>query len=474
MRYLLLFISCLLFGGEWCEVKAVPDGENVVLQFTLAGDTHIYSDTLETPGAVVEDVPPAVLLDDGRTGWSSSFTRKVHLGPSVSLKIRYEGCSQGVCYLPVTLDLSSASDETSSQETTNASLYVEEQGGDEMYELDRRVGYMNAREFVAWLSEEPQTAADMLSSLFAQYGIWLVLLALLPLGALLNLTPCILPMMPLTLAIIGAGGKQPHPVRNGLLYGCGMAIAYGALGVVAVLTGSQFASFTATAWFNGATALIFILLGLAMFDVFSIDFTRWRKTKAITGNIGILLAGALTALLAGACVAPVLVWTLLLAIQLHADGQAIALFLPLALGIGLGLPWPIVAAGISRLPRPGGWMVRIRQAFGVLIIITALWYGWTAVKLALPATGNTSADGWLTDYDAAIAVAQEKNKPILLEFTTASCKSCVLMEKTTFADEQVQSLLQEYIPVKIRADLNPTLAKQFHITGAPTFIRINN
>jgi len=87
------------------------------------------------------------------------------------------------------------------------------------------------------------------------------------------------------------------------------------------------------------------------------------------------------ALLAGACVAPVVIQVVLFASNLYATGTTIALALPFFLGIGMALPWPIAGAGLASLPKPGPWMVRVKQGFGVLILGTAVYYGYLAYEL---------------------------------------------------------------------------------------------
>ena len=173
-------------------------------------------------------------------------------------------------------------------------------------------------------------------------------------GLALNLTPCVLPMIPINLAIIGAGAQAGSRRRGfllGLAYGGAMAFVYGVLGLIVVLTASTFGTINASPWFNLGIAVLFVVLALAMFDVFEIDFSRF------SGNIGsgagrgtFLLAftmGAVAALLAGACVAPVVIQVVLFSSNLYATGTSVALALPFFLGVGMAMPWPIAGAGLA-------------------------------------------------------------------------------------------------------------------------------
>ena len=111
--------------------------------------------------------------------------------------------------------------------------------------------------------------------------------------------------------------------------------------------------------------------------------------------------GAVSALLAGACVAPVVIQVVLFSSSLYVNGTHLALALPFFLGVGMALPWPIVGAGLSRLPKPGPWMVRVKHGFGVLILGTAMYYGYLAYTLF--------ADRWV-DASAVTSSVQEKLK----------------------------------------------------------------
>jgi thioredoxin:protein disulfide reductase len=155
-----------------------------------------------------------------------------------------------------------------------------------------------------------------------------------------------------------------------------MAVVYGALGLLVVLTAGTFGTINASPWFNAGIAALFIILGLAMFDVLEIDFSRFSSGFHDRDRGSFALAftmGAVAALLAGACVAPVVIQVVLFSSSMYASGTRLALALPFFLGVGMALPWPIAGAGLSRLPKPGPWMVRVKQAFGVLILGTAVY-----------------------------------------------------------------------------------------------------
>ena len=129
-------------------------------------------------------------------------------------------------------------------------------------------GFIGAPQFIQFLKGEKR---ELFLS-FAGKSFWLILLLTFLGGIALNLTPCVLPMIPINLAIIGArDGSRWHCMFRGLVYGAGIALAYGILGIVVVVTGSSFGVIDSAWWFNALVALLFIGLGLSMFDVFILD-----------------------------------------------------------------------------------------------------------------------------------------------------------------------------------------------------------
>src|SRR5690606_4713227 len=128
-----------------------------------------------------------------------------------------------------------------------------------------------------------------------------------------------------------------------------------------------------------------IVLALAMFDLILIDFSKFQSKLGIKKEKGsfifAFIMGTINALLAGACVAPAVIAVLLYAPDAYADGSAVRLRLPFLLGVGMALPWPFAGAGLSLLPKPGMWMVRVKQAFGVFILGFALYYAYLGYTL---------------------------------------------------------------------------------------------
>jgi len=356
-------------------------------------------------------------------------------------------------------------------------------------------GYMGEGEFLRFLgnARAGTTSSDGFAMGTGFWGVLLTMGLIVLGGAALNLTPCILPMIPINLAIIGAGAQAGSKRRGfalGATYAAGMAFAYGLLGLVVVLTGSKFGTLNSSPWFNLGIASVFLFLALAMFDVVNVDLSRFQRGGGDrTSKSKFVVAytmGTVAALLAGACVAPVVISVLLQATSLYAKGITIGLLLPFLLGLGMGLPWPFAGAGLSFLPKPGRWMVRVKYGFGVLIILFAMYYGHLASGLfrsgaTLLAQARTmdsqieNLDSSLAELNKAVAAAKVDGRPVLVDFYASWCKNCSAMEHTTFASEQVKLQLTDFHVVRFQAERpNESPAKDvldhFKVLGLPSFV----
>jgi thioredoxin:protein disulfide reductase len=347
----------------------------------------------------------------------------------------------------------------------------------------RTVGYVPAAEFITFIQNAEDGVAQ--AGLFDGRGLLAILAIVFVGGLALNLTPCVLPMIPLNLAIIGAGSQASSRGRGFLLggtYGAAMALVYGLLGVVVVLTAGSFGTINASPWFNVAMAAVFGVLGLAVFDVFHIDFSRWSSGIRLARQRGSLLLafgmGGVVALLAGACVAPVVLQVILFSSKLYAEGTTSALALPFLLGVGMAAPWPFAGAGLAALPKPGAWMVRVKQAFGLLIFVMAGYYaylGYGLLRSDAMAPPGPQQGGWYASLDEGMAAAKREGKPVLVDMWATWCKNCTVMDETTFKDENVQAAMAPYVLVKFQAEdpeAEParTLMQRFDTVGLPTYV----
>ena len=351
-------------------------------------------------------------------------------------------------------------------------------------------GYQGACDFLRFIHDAERGVGQ--KGWFEGRGPLAILLLILLGGLALNLTPCVLPMIPINLAIIGAGAQAGSRRRGFLLgsaYGAAMALVYGLLGLVVILTARTFGTINSSPWFNAGIAALFVVLGLAMFDVVNIDFSRFSsgmRGPTRRGSFPVAFGmGAVAALLAGACVAPVVIQVVLFSSSLYAGGTRVALALPFVLGIGMALPWPIAGAGLSALPKPGAWMVRVKQVFGVLILGMAVYYGYLGyslfANLRVDAGAVSSsveeklAEGWTSSLAAGLDRAERERKPVLIDFWATWCTNCLTMDKTTLKDPEVKAALANYVTIKFQAedpDVEPakSVMARFHAIGLPTYV----
>ena len=355
-------------------------------------------------------------------------------------------------------------------------------------------GYMPRDQFLAFLRSATAAGGRAGDAAFARAPLaflgrrgWLLtLLVIFAAGMALNLTPCVLPMIPVQLAIlgIGHGGDAPGTKRDGfsrgVIYGASMAVSYGLLGALVVRSGGFFGTLQSSPWFNLAIAALFVLLSLALFDVVYIDFSRFGRYRGKSaGLFAVFATGALDALLAGSCVAPALLAVLVLAGTLYAEGHAAAILLPFVLGLGMGFPWPFIAAGLAAVPKPGAWMKRVKWVFGVIVILLAIYFanlasaGFNPEARAAGIDFSDSVD--VRDLHSRLAGTDLAGKPVLLDFWATWCRNCLAMERVTFRDREVEQMLRgDFTLVRVRAE-NPAdpetaaVLRDFNVIGVPAF-----
>jgi len=433
-----------------------PSENNVLLiiDYSIKAHYHLYLDmmSIDVPKNILlkpENVPAAVNIFDpigkeNREMYTNNFLAEYLLenvtGFPVRVTINYQGCSETMCFMPESKEFNLSL--TKSTEKKNIKSSEEKKNVEnDWLELStnfivagNEAGYLDSKDFIKFIDDTEsgkKSNEENVVDNFMNRGVLFSLILIVLGGVLLNLTPCVLPMIPINLAIIGAGAQNGSKIKGftlGLFFGLGIALVYGLLGVAVVMTGSQFGAINSSPWFNFGIAIIFIVLALAMFDIIMIDFTKYQQS-AVGGRIkkGTLFTaffmGCIIALLAGACVAPVVIYVLLLSTSLYVKGIFIAIFLPFLLGFGMGLPWPFAGAGLSFLPKPGKWMARVKLVFGIFILLFAVYYGYIGYSIINHSAKNTeTSHGWETSLAAALTKAQNENKPVIIDFWASWCK----------------------------------------------------
>lgn len=533
------------------EADGVHAGSNyrVAVRASLDDGFHVNSNEPLEEGLIPTElslVPPAGIRL-ARIAWPESFLFEVAgeplavfeeefviaaeliLGPELEAgtyiipgELRYQACDDTICYFPATANLEfqlSVIDNARLATPTNADLFeglnfvaVSEENTADPVSVPRAPaaatdnaasrleafsvlsttgGYLGTEDFLQFIDDAESGRGQ--DGWFEGRGPLAIIALILVGGLALNLTPCVLPMIPINLAIIGAGTKAGSRTRGfalGGTYGLAMAFVYGVLGLVVILTAGNFGTINASPWFNLGIATLFVILSLAMFDVLSIDFSSLQDRLTLgksTENGSFVLAfgmGCVAALLAGACVAPVVIQVIVFSSNLYATGTSAALVLPFLLGLGMALPWPLAGTGLAFLPKPGPWMVRVKQGFGVFILGTALYYGYLSYGLFSqrwvdPEDVTTSVqamldDGWFASLDDGLSAAEADGKLVLVDVWATWCKNCLTMDRTTLQDPAVEAALDDYVKIKFQAeDLGVAPASEvmsrFEAFGLPTY-----
>ena len=275
----------------------------------------------------------------------------------------------------------------------------------------------------------------------------LIMLAIAFLGGLiLNLMPCVLPVLALKLsAVLGVVGRDRARLRLGFLAGAaGIITSFALLALTMVLIrqaggqigwGVQFQNPV----FLGVMIGLLGIFALSLVDLVTIPVPRFAASLARpsgpTGRNGLagdFLAGMLATILATPCSAP-FVGT---AVTVALTGDTLTLFaIFLAMGAGLASPWLLVAlfpGMVALLPRPGVWMIWVRRGLALLLVGTMLWLGMILSTLLLPENREASIDdtarlgaiSWADFASEAVAAHLADGQVVFVDVTADWCITC--------------------------------------------------
>ncbi len=314
---------------------------------------------------------------------------------------------------------------------------------------------------------------------------WFVTLLVIFLGGLaLNLTPCVYPMIAITVSYFGAQGGERNARRafvSSLIYCLGIVLTYSTLGLIAALTGSLFGSALQSPVLLIGIALLLVALALSMFGLYELQPPQFLMQKAAglsskAGYIGVFFFGAVIGVIAAPCLAPFVV--ALLAFVGESENPWLGWWLFFALALGLGLPYVVLGTFsglLTRLPKSGTWMVWVKRVFGVALIGVAAW-----ITSPLWINLGGSGEGGLTfePYSSAkVQQASAEHRPVFIDFSAEWCGPCRKMERTTFRDKGVVEESKNFTLLK--ADLThegspdvEKVRKDFGIWGVPTLVFI--
>jgi len=427
------------------------------------------------------------------------FTAKLQSGDTIHGKLHYQACNDTVCLPPrdaeVTIDAKTIAAAPVAPATSSS---------------------------FTPLSAAPKGAApvgnDRLSAAYAEHGLPLTLLILFVGGLALNLTPCVFPMIPITVGFFAmqSDGRRSRRFALSLAYVIGIVITYSALGVFAALSGRMFGSWLQSPAVLIGFAVLMLVLASSMFGVWEFRVPQFitNRSAGRAGVAGALTMGLFVGIVAAPCVGPVVValFTLVAAIAKPTIGMA--MFATLA--FGLGFPYLIA---LNVFPKPGEWMVQVKKAMGFVLIAMAFYFlraviGETPFRLGVAASlligaiflfaskgprgrvmrlacavilliggvafaipPRKGAEVQWQKYDAA--VASTTGKPIIIDFFATWCIPCKELDEKTFSDAAVAKDLDRF--TRVKADLTNAddpvvkeLTKRYAIVGVPTVVFIDS
>jgi thiol:disulfide interchange protein DsbD len=332
-------------------------------------------------------------------------------------------------------------------------------------------------------------------------------------GVLTSLTPCVYPLIPITVSIFGARqASRREAMLLSALYVLGIATMYAALGVGAALTGAAFGSVMQNPWVIGFVALVLAALAASMFGAFELRLpSSWQarlNTVGGAGRPGSFAMGLVSGIIAAPCTGPVLAAAL--AFVAAKGSVAFGFGIMFAYALGMGLLFFLIGTFSVSLPKGGPWMDTVKSVFGVALLAAAGIFakdlvpglsglfsaaGWVApaaggvaafgvlagalhgsfygpaprrlakgaavallVGAVVYAAGASNARGmaraahglaWLPSLEEGIALARAEGRPLIVDFWADWCVACKELDRIAWADERVKAAASRFVAVKL-------------------------
>ena len=367
-------------------------------------------------------------------------------------------------------------------------------------------------------------------------GILYAVAAFFLFGLALNLTPCVYPVIPMTVSFfIGQGERKKRDMFVlASSYVVGIALIFSILGLISGLAGRQWGFLFQNPWFVIFITIIILSMAASMFGVFEITVPSSLMTKlgkSRQGAIGSFIMGLTVGVVIAPCAAGIIIGLVGIVARLGIVAKGALLFF--VMGLGLGLPYLFLAmfsGYMNRLPKSGMWMVWIRKLFGLLLIGVAIYFllpqakqisdqqglylgvlgifgglllgflergegyprsfkiirgiigcllifsGALLVNAALQP--EPPAIDWVYYRGQSIEQLQDKNRPLLIDFYADWCAACKELDRRTFRNKKVVKKATEFVMLRVDCTSHDNkctaLTEKFRVSGLPTVVFISS
>ena len=363
--------------------------------------------------------------------------------------------------------------------------------------------------------------------------IW-TLLGIFVGGMALNLTPCIYPLIPITISYFGGqaakeGSGQGKLVAHGLCYMMGLAVTNSVLGVAASLTGSLMGAMLQNPIVLVVVAAVLIVFATSLFGLWEMRLPSGltqATAKSYTGYFGSLFMGLTLGVVAAPCIGPFVLGLLTWVASMGSPWLGFLIFFTLSLGLGLPLFFLAMFSGqLKKLPRSGGWMIWVRKLMGWVLVAMAVHFirpvfpgHWGTILIAVVALAAGLHLGWIDKCQAnfrafpwlkggagitclvlatflitswamqgpgvtwnpyseeILKEAHNLKKFVIIDFYATWCTPCREIEEVTLHDPLVvKQAGSDFVMVKVDVTkggnpLHERLLQQYEVKGVPTLV----